>query len=830
MKASYRWLVELSGIDAGPSEMAERLTRAGLEVEDVTRHGVGLDHVVVAEVRAVERVPEKDKLQLVTVFDGQGERSVICGAPNVPSPGGRVVLAKPGAVLPGGFEIRERKVGGVTSAGMLCSERELGIGASEGGILVLGGGEPGRPGQPLVDALGLDDSVLEIGLTPNRPDCLGHVGLAREVALAFGESFRVPSPGAPVRVLDGSVDDESIGFPLVEDVARIDTLTLVDASPSFPTLVPIRIDAPDRCPRYAGGVLHGVRVGPSPFWMRYRLHVLGLRSISNVVDITNWVLFELGHPIHAFDLARLNGPEIVVRLASDGERMRTIDGEERSFTRDDLLICDGAGPVAVAGVMGGAESEIRGDTKAVLVEVAYFDPRSVRRTSRRLGLHTDSSHRFERGVDPGGVAWAMRRAVGLISTLANGAAAPFARDVRATAIAERRIDFAPSHVERLLGMPVSEPDVRSALEGLGCSISPGETTGWRVSAPTWRPDLTRPEDLVEEVARVRGYDSIPTALPRVLPSGRGVAPRPRAARRLREAAADLGLLEAVDFAFVSRSDLERARVSTDALVLANPLSEERTVMRTSLLPGLLTAVARTRRHQGRSVALFELARTYHPRAGEALPEERLELAIVLAGPRVDHVGEASEYDFYDGKGVLESILQAAFGVALTLDADVDHPSLHPRRRARVRVAGEDVGLIGEIHPDVAEAFELGTRAIHAAVDVDRLLRAVASVGLPRARALPRFPAVARDLAVVLEEAVPAGRVADVLREAGGELVEAVELFDVYRGKGIPDGSKSLAYRVVYRDPEATLTDKRVEQAHRAAVRAVTERLGASVRE
>lgn len=837
MKASHQWLVELSGVDAAPAEMAERLTRAGLEVEEVTRHGDGLASVVVAEVRAVERVEGKDKLSLVTVFDGKGERKVICGAPNVPGEGGRVALALPGAVLPGGVAIAERDVGGVRSSGMLCSERELAIGSAESGILVLGGADAGRPGQALASALSLTDTVFEIGLTPNRPDCLGHVGLAREVALAFGAPWSAPSPGVPSRLLSDAglsgEDDEGLAMVPAEEAPPVDTLTLVPPTSGVPTVIPIRIDAPDRCPRYAGGVVQGVKVGPSPLWLRHRLHVLGVRSIDNVVDVTNLVLFELGHPIHAFDLLRVRGPEIVVRLAREGERMATLDGVERALTADDLLICDGEGPVAIAGVMGGLDSEIRADTSAVLVEVAYFDPRSIRRTSRRLGLHTDSSHRFERGVDPNGVPWAMRRAASLICSLANGAAAPAARDVYPRRVEPRRVALASGHVSRLLGAEVAEQEIRVALEGIGCAISPGEEDGWRVSAPTWRPDLSRPEDLVEEVARVRGYDSIPTSLPRVLPSGRGVAPRARAARRLREAAADLGLLEAVSFAFVSRADLERARVPTDAVALANPLSEERTVMRTSLLPGLLAAAARARRHQARAVTLFELARVYRP-IGEPLPAEPLELAILLAGPRVDHVGEAGAYDFYDGKGTLESIAGAALGAPLeaTHDEalDADAPYLHPRRRARLLVGGAPVGVLGEVHPDVTDELGLDARAVYGVLDVDALLAASGARGLPQARPLPRFPAVSRDVAFVVRDAVAAGAVAGVVREAGGVLVEAVELFDVYRGAGIEPGHKSLAYRVVYRDPDATLTDKVVDKTHAQVLRALRERLGAALRE
>ncbi|MBX3272000.1 MAG: phenylalanine--tRNA ligase subunit beta [Sandaracinaceae bacterium] len=828
-------MTELSGVDASAADVAAALTRLGLEVEDVEPRGEGLDHVVIAEVRAAAPVQGKDKLTLVTVFDGEGERQVICGAPNVPAPGGRVVLARPGAVLPGGLAIAEREVGGVRSSGMLCSETELGIGPGGAGILVLTNGEPGRPGQLARDALELTDHVFEISLTPNRPDCLGHVGLAREVALAFGVAFRAPSPGVPARLLAG-VDrlDAPGDLPLLEDDApHLDTLTLVEMRAGVPALVPIRIESPERCPRYAGGVVQGVTIGPSPFWLRHRLFSLGVRPIDNVVDVTNLVLLELGHPIHAFDLAKLRGPEIVVRQAREGETMATLDGEERRFTADDLLICDGGGPVAVAGVMGGRDSEIGQDTRDVLIEVAYFDARSIRRTSRRLGLHTESSHRFERGVDPNGVPRAMRRAVSLMCLLARGAASPIARDVCPAPIAPRAIAFDPAHPGRLLGMPIAERQTRAALEAIGCAISPSEDHLWRVHAPTWRPDLGRPEDLVEEVARIGGYDAIPTALPRVLPSGRGVDARLRLARRLREAAADLGLLEAVNFAFVSRDDLTRARIPGAPLALANPLSEERAVLRTSLLPGLLAAVARSRRHQAASAALFELARVYHPVDGEPLPREPWHLAIALAGRRVDHVAEDARFDLYDGKGVLASIVEATLGAPLEAHGDealdAEAPYLHPRRRARLSIDGVSVGVVGELHPDVGDAADLDARLVYGELWLERLFEAAAARGVPQARALPRFPSVSRDVALVVAESVQVGAVADALATAGERLVEAVELFDVYRGAGIEEGHKSLAFRVVYRDPGATLTDARVDTAHGRVVRAAMEAVGARPR-
>lgn len=834
MLASHRWLAELSGVDASASDIGDALTRLGLEVEDSERFGEGLDHVVVAEVRKAERVPDKDKLRLVTVFDGEGERQVICGAPNVPDPGGRVVLAKPGAVLPGDFAIAERKVGGIVSSGMLCSETELGIGAGTEGILVLGPGERGAPGQSVAEALELVDEVFEIGLTPNRPDCLGHIGLARELALAFETPFRQPIAGFPGRFISVAQEmAEADGLPMIpgEDPPAVDTLTLVDARDGVPTMVPITIAAPDRCPRYAGGVVQGVKVQRSPWWLRYRLHVLGVRPIDNIVDITNLVLFELGHPIHAFDLARVRGQRIEVRLAAEGEKMATLDGEERTFTADDLLICDGEGPVAVAGVMGGADSEIREDTRDVLIEVAYFDPRSIRRTSRRLGLHTDSSHRFERGVDPNGVPWAMRRAASLMCNLAGGAAAPTARDVYPSPIGERAIDLAPDHPSRLLGRDIDEATVRRALEAVGCSISPGEERGWRVSAPTWRPDLGRPEDLVEEVARTVGYDSIPTELPRVLPSGRGLAEHLAAARRLREAAADVGLLEAVNYAFVAPSDLERARVSTETLKLANPLSEERSVMRTSLLPGLLDATARARRHQAGAVTLFELARIYEP-SGEPLPNERYRLAIALAGPRRAHVGTEGAFDFYDVKGALLAVVDAALGLQLeTVALETPVPSLHPRRSAEVRVAGRDarVGVIGEVHPDVSDALDLDVRVAFASVELDALIEAARDAGVPQATELPRFPSTSRDVAFVAAADLPAGTLAAALRDTDEALVERVHLFDVYTGPGLPEGRKSLAFRVVYRDPDKTLTDKRVDKAHKRLVQAVSNALDVQAR-
>ncbi|MFA9411128.1 MAG: phenylalanine--tRNA ligase subunit beta, partial [Deltaproteobacteria bacterium] len=426
MLVSFRWLQELCPVDADVAEVAHRISLAGLEVEAMDEKGSNLSGVVIAEVRAKSPHPKKDKLTLVTVFDGEDEHEVVCGAPNVPEPGGRILFARSGAVLPNGIEIAPRKVGGVESNGMICSEAELEIGTDAEGIFVVDSDTGALPGTSVADALDLHDVILDIGLTPNRPDCLGHVGIAREIGVLFGVGYTPRKAAGPQRTFAAGGSFQS-AEPTSKLTPLWDTESETVDTPELPA-ISIEIANGDRCPRYGAALVSGVKVAPSPFWLRYRLHNLGLRALSNVVDATNLILLEWGHPIHGFDLARLGGSKVVVRLASEGEKMATLDGVERTFTADDLLICDGNGPVAVAGVMGGLDTEIREETEDVLIECAYFDPRSIRRTSRRLGLLTDSSHRFERGVDPEAIPRVLASAASLIADLGGGAAASTAID------------------------------------------------------------------------------------------------------------------------------------------------------------------------------------------------------------------------------------------------------------------------------------------------------------------------------------------------------------------------------------------------------------------
>lgn len=809
MLASHNWLMELSGLSGvDPSEVARRLTLAGLEVESTRTFGTGLDGVVVAEVRGLRPHPQREKLRLVTVFDGEREQEVVCGAPNVPAPGGRVAFARLGASLPNGMKIEERKLGGVVSNGMICSEVELDLGADGDGILILDGSA--KPGAQLAAALGLRDSIYEIGLTPNRPDCLGHVGIARELCALFDKPFALPKPPALNTVIESFAE-------------------------AGPPPVRVTIAAPDRCPRYGAALVSGVTIGPAPFALRYRLHTLGLRAISNVVDATNLILLGWGQPIHAFDLRKLRGPSIDVRLAREGERMHTLDGQERVLTADDLLICDAEGPVALAGVMGGANSEIGPDTRDVLIECAYFDPRSVRRTSKRTGLHTDSSHRFERGVDPHATRAVLAHSSALVASLAGGAVGPRAIDVYPKPIEKQRVQLRPARGELLLGRPVSAAEAKAVLERLGCEVA-GTGAALDVLVPTHRPDLTREADLIEEIARVQGYDTIPTELPLLRPVEAAGSSEIRFVRRLRDVAASCGLHEAVNFAMVAPSLLVKARAPQpeSAVRLANPMSEERSVLRTAVLPGLLMNLLGAQRHQQKRFAGYELARVFTPGKPGALPDESYEFAAVLWGLRQSWYEEREELGFYDAKGLVESLTHALLGERgrTELDAGLAQaaPYLHPKRSARVMCGAEGaVGVLGELHPDVVRDLDLVGRPVVVVLSVASLLQAAAQKGSRPAAALPRFPAATRDLAVVVSESVPAGEVAGALSEVAAGLAESVRLFDIYRGTPVPDGHKSLAFHVTYRDPSATLTDKRVDETHARVTAQAEARFGAAVR-
>ncbi|MBL9021544.1 MAG: phenylalanine--tRNA ligase subunit beta [Myxococcales bacterium] len=818
MRASYNWLRELLGpaFQVPASDLAERLTRAGLEVESQHAYGAACAHVHVARVVSKEAHPARPKLGLVTVELGGGRtQKVVCGAPNVPEPGGLVVLAPLGTHLPAkGLTLEPKDIGGVTSEGMLCSEAELGlrISGGEGGILILPPGTA-EPGTTLASAIPAScDVVFEIGLTPNRPDGLGHMGLAREIAALYGLPFS-PAPLEPTRVKAG-----------------------LGPSPA----VKIRIEDTERCPLYGAALVEGVTVGPSPLAVQYRLEALGVRAISNVVDITNLVMMKFGHPIHGFDLARIRGGAIVVRRAAEGEVMHTLDGQKRALVADDLVIADAEGAVALAGVMGGQGSEIQDDTKTVLVECAYFTTRGVRRTSRRHGLHTESSHRFERGVDPGDTGAVLKETAALLCDLAGGTAGDTyvvegpGPDERAT------IPLRRDKMNQLLGFAISMDEAKAILERLGCKETSGKSADSAASLafapPSHRPDLAIEVDLVEEVLRVHGIDNVPAVLP---PMRAGLGRGFDAEKRVIVAAIELGLSQSLTFGFTSASALAAIHAPPATYVLENPLGEERAAMRTSLFPGLFESLRRARRQSVSDVRLFVTGAKFLPGGpGEKLATEAPTFAAVIAGKRDTVLAKADSVDIYDAKGVALELVARALGREATAEpqpADSRSPLLHPRGAANVICEGRVVGQFGILHPEVEESLDLGGSCLLIELD----LAALAALGpkTPRYRPIPSLPAATRDVAVVVHDDVPCGDVERAIAEAGGPLVENVAVFDLFRGGSVPADHRSLAFHVVYRDPLAstdpdkarTLTDAEVDQRHAAVEKALAERFGARLR-
>jgi phenylalanyl-tRNA synthetase beta chain len=805
MKASCRWLRELCpALPDDAKAIAERFTSAGVAVDGIATFGAASTSCLVVRVLGSRPHPSRAQLKLVEVDRGGGVKlEVVCGAPNVPEAGGLVVLAPLGAHLPAkGVTIERRPIGGVDSEGMLCSEQELGLSDESAGILILPAGTA-EPGTTLAAAIPAShDSIFELDLTPNRADALGHVGLAREAAALFGVPFAPP-----------------VAPPVADPIA----------GKKVADFVSVTIEDGAACPHFAAGIVTGVAIGPSPLAIRWRLSALGVRSISTVVDVTNIVMLESGHPLHAYDLDRVRGAKIVVRRAHAGEKLVTLDGVDRALHADDVVISDGEGAVGLGGVMGGGDSEISAKTKRVLIECAYFDARAIRRAARRHGMHTEASHRFERGVDSGDNAAVVARARELILALAGGSAAADVMMTVGSVIPKRRASLRGARLAQLLGAPVDRAESRAILEKLGL-VRIGESgDADEYELPTHRPDLAREEDLIEEVARVRGYDEIPSVLPAIRPTLEAPSPE-MIVRRVRAAAVELGLSEALTYEFVSPRALEIVGAPVATVVLKNPLHDDHTVMRTSLVPGLLEALSHAQRHGERDVRLFSVGPLFLAGAKGALPLERTAFAAVLAGDRDAYLTRASELDVFDAKGIVFGIVQRLVRRDATVRAftATDRPKhLHPRAAAAVVVEGGDVGSIGQLHPDVAEALEVSPGVV--VIELDAFALDAIGARVSRYAPIPRFPASARDIALVVHDDVAAGDVERAIREAAGALAEDVRIFDRFVGGQVPKDHASLALHVVYRAADRTLTDAEVDAQHTKVVAEVGKRFGATLR-
>lgn len=796
MRVSLRWLRELIDLPENPEALAERLTLAGLEVETITRAGQHLAGVVAAEVLADEPHPNRPEMRVVTVGDGAARYTVVCGAPNIPPKGGRVAFAPPGARI-GPTTVEARKLGGVESLGVLCSEADLDIGTDNAGLLLLP--DSTRPGAGLHDALDLDDTLLDVAVSPNRPDALGHVGIARELGALLQRPVRLPMPPAFTRA-----------------PREID--------------LPVRVDDPAGCPRYGAQVVRGLHVAPSPWNLRYRLHTLGVRPVSNLVDVTNLVLLLFAQPLHAFDLLRLRGPAVVVRRARPGETMWTLDGVERTFTGDDLLICDAERPVAVAGIMGGLDSEIRETTTDVLIECACFDPPSIRRTSRRLGLASESSFRFERGTDRGGIPHALAYAAGLMADLGRGRVCGDPLDAGGPGPDPHPLRLRPARLARIAGRPYARDQIAGTLERLGCRVRFTPDDAAEVLPPTWRPDLTREIDLIEEVTRVVGYAELPSTPPVLAAAPRTPGNWERLAP-LRSLLVARGLTETVNLVFEDQATLAAFGARPEECVrLRNPIDAGRPFLRTTLLPALLRDLRTAFAHRAPGAALFEIGKTFHRRPDDPAqpPDEVWRLAATLAGQRLEWLaGNAPTYDLYDAAAVVAAAARGILHQPYDLRPDPERlPWCHPRAACIVEIDGRPAGFAGELHPRLADTLDVPRGALVLEID----LRPERFNATPaQARELPRFPAVRRDLAAVFDETVTAGAVVAAARELGPDFLEHVAVFDVYRGEPIPQGKKSLAFTFSYRHPDRTLTDHEVELAHRQVVDGLAARFAVTIR-
>lgn len=792
MRVSYNWLRDYVDFDLSPSDLADRLTMAGLEVEETLDRYAWMETVIPARVAEVRPHPNSDHLRIAMVEAEGSKFEVVCGAPNL-RPGMISAQAMPGTELPGGRVVEETEIRGVVSRGMLCSEAEMVIGPDASGIIDLT--EKARPGQSLKEVLGLGDWIFEIGVTPNRADALSYIGVARDIAGLLGLKLKYPE------------------FSITEDSESIHDLTSV------------KVFDPDHCPRYAARVIRDVKIGPSPFWMVDRLTAAGLRPISNIVDITNFVLLELGQPLHAFDMDRLEENRIEVMTAEEGDRFVTLDGTERLLGPEMLMICDGRRPVGVAGVMGGLNSEIYEDTRNVLLESAFFNPVSIRRTSKNLGLSTEASYRFERGVDIEGCVFAADRAAALMAELAGGKVAAGVIDEYPVPHKRTVVGFSPAKCNTFLGTDFPEEDILSALENIELQVE-RSPEGARVEIPGFRVDIEREVDLFEEAARLLGFDRIPASLPpaRVEPIPKSPVSRLRG--RGRELMIGLGFNEIITYSFIHEEFPDRLGLPAGdprrrTVRLVNPLSEDQVLMRTTLVPGLIEVLRRNQSYEPWSINLFETGRVFFERPGEDLPEEREALAGLMAGyrePESFHSPRPEPVDFFEIKGRVEQLLRGLGVREIRYDRE-DLPSYYSSgRSARILSESLPLGFIGRLSPRAAKKFDLraewGPAGAIYLFEID-LASALEAAGGPVAfEPLPRFPSVERDLTVNVAEEVEASEIITFIRSLGEDRlaeITCLALFDAPEKVGA--GRKNLSYRLVFRDPDRTLTAEEVNEIH-----------------
>ena len=806
MKVSLSWLNDYVPIEMDPVDLADALTMVGLEIESVSDRYGYLDTVFVGRIEEITPHPNADKLHMCQVDTGQGKVSVVCGAPNAKT-GMLSPIALPGTEFPEGFVLEKSVIRGQASEGMLCSEGELGLGEDRSGIMDL---DPSLTvGDKLASALALSDTVFEIEITPNRPDCLSLIGVAREIA---------------------AIQKVGLTYP---------DFNLTDKGNTISEKTSIKIEAPDHCPRYVARLLEDIKIKPSPFWMQDRLLSIGQRPINNIVDVTNFILMETGQPLHAFDFDFLEENRIVVRTASKGERFVTLDEKERVLDSEMLMICDGQKAVAVGGVMGGFNSEIKDSTTRVLLESAYFNSVSVRRTSKRLGLSTEASHRFERGVDPAGQVAAANRAAKLMVELGGGRLISGLIDEHPNPHPVKSLKLSVKKTNRLLGTQVQSQEIANLLESIEFTVekkgSKKDEDFLTVTPPSFRVDISRPEDLMEEVARLSGYNNIPTTFPVMPATGRSFHKEIDVRNRIRRLMTGFGFRETTNYSFMHQQSTDRLRLKPadprrQLVDILNPLTEDQAAMRTSLVPGLLETVHYNFSQQIKNLKIFEIGKIFINENPRQLPREPEMLAGLWTGSRYEASwhDQATDCDFYDIKGVAEGLLNALQidGIQFTRLPDQECAYTRAGHTAQIRSKEILLGLVGEIHPEVLENYDLKQPAFLFELHFDQLLPLIKDTR--QSKPIPKFPAIFRDITIIVDNDIEAQKIVAEGYNQAEALVESFKLLDVFEGKPIAEGKKSVSLRVTYRSPHKTLQDEDVTPIHQSIADRLVRAFNASL--
>lgn len=795
MKLPMSWLKDFTDIgEVSTREYEHALTMTGSKVEGTEFLGKDITNVVVAQVLECADHPDSDHLHVCKVDAGTGEQlQIVCGAPNVKA-GIKVPAALNGSTLPGGVKIKKGKLRGVESNGMLCSHDELGLTSAdlgyepEYGILILDDSIP--VGTDIRDVFGLNENVVEFEITSNRPDCFSIIGLARETAVTFDKPLNIKKPTY-------TENNENIA----------DTLS-------------VEVSDKEKCLRYSAKMIKNVKIGPSPAWMRQRLHACGVRAINNIVDITNYVLLEYGQPMHAFDLRDLSGNKIIVRTAKECETIKTLDEIDRTPNTDSLLICDGEKAVAIAGVMGGFNSEVKDDTTTVIFESATFDAASVRLTAQKVGLRTEASSRYEKGLDPNNTLPALERACELVEMLGCGEVVGGLIDIQGKERTAKTLAFRPEKINAFLGTDISTDDMVKYLEKLEFTV---DTQAMTLTAPTFRPDIECEADVAEEIARMYGYDKIPSTLLSGEATKGGKNARQKAQDKVNSIMLAQGMNEIYTYTFVSPSCFDKLCIPSDSplrntVKITNPLGEDTSIMRTTTIGSMLEILSRNYNQRNETAKLFEIGKIYLPTESGKLPNEPEIIMMGMYGPNVD---------FYDIKGACEALFEGMGVKNVKYTALKDNPTFHPGRTANVEINGENVGIIGEIHPNVSAKYEIDVPAYVAEINFEVLFKNIDNTA--KFKALPKFPAITRDIAMLCDAETPVAEIEDVIVKSSGKLLDTIKLFDVYQGEQIPEGKKSVAYAVSYRAADRNLTGEEVNKVFDKVLKNLEEKLGANLR-